>query len=82
MTPADFLRELDAALHEMRVLPVNDYGATNWIAICSCAWESVQMTRRDEAEAQVAAGCPVEALDRQSAKRRAARLQQEKAWVA
>jgi hypothetical protein len=85
LTPHEFLESMNRALgtHVMYVATVPDYGATNYAAVCrTCEFEHLQVTTRAEAEAQVAAGCPVEVLDRQSAKRRAARLQQQKAMVA
>jgi hypothetical protein len=78
MTAAQLLSLLDKTLHQMRVIDVNDYGETNHIAICSCSWESVQMTSRAEAQAFAAAGCPIKLLDDQAARRRAAREQRER----
>lgn len=71
---ADVIQQLDKALHELRIVEVPDYGATNYVVVCGCEWESVQVTTRAEAEAQVAAGCPVDRLEVLSASRRARRI--------
>ena len=60
--------------HLMRVLPTSDYDAREFVAVCSCDYEHIPVTTRAEAEAEVAKGCPVELLDQQAARRRAARL--------
>jgi hypothetical protein len=74
--------ELSAALHELRVIEVPDYGLTNYAVVCGCEWESKQVTTEREAADMQAAGCPIEALERESARLRAARLAQQRAQVA
>ena len=76
---ADVIRALDQALHQMRVLPVPNYSATDYVCICSCDFEHIPVTTEAEARAQVAAGCPIQILDEQSAQRRARRIAAQEA---
>jgi hypothetical protein len=66
MTAAQLLSLLDKTLHQMRVIEVPDYDETNYVAICSCDFESKQMTTKKEADDMKVAGCPIEALERES----------------
>lgn len=74
------LQRMDRALaaHHMTVVPVPDYGKTNWVAVClSCEYEHVQVTTREDAEADVRRGCPIARLEQDAARRKAARVAQE-----
>jgi hypothetical protein len=74
MTRLEFLVAIDQALHEMRVIAVPNYSATDYVCVCSCDFEHVPVTTQAEAQAQVLAGCPIAQLEAAGARRKAARL--------
>jgi hypothetical protein len=63
---------LTSRVHSLSILEVDDYGAKNHVAICSCGWESLPLVNRFDA---VMENCAVMEAELEGAERRARRKQ-------